>query len=130
MKRNLTKARNAGFRIVYIDETMFTRKTCPDTEWSTKKNNMRVDSAKLDEPTMAVLCGISKEKGVEHYQLFEKSVNIDKFKEFCDRLKARSEGEKICLFMDNLGVHTSKKSKKEMRRLGFRFIYNVPYEPE
>ena len=29
MKRQLTMARNMGYRIVYIDETMFTRKTVP-----------------------------------------------------------------------------------------------------
>ena len=83
MKRNLTRARNEGCRNVYIDETMFTRKTCPDTEWAPKKSNMQVDSAKLDEPTLALLCGISKEKGVEHYELFDKSVNVTKFKQFC-----------------------------------------------
>ena len=32
--------------------------------------------------------------------------------------------------MDNLGAHTSEESKAEMRRLGFRWIYNVPYSPE
>ena len=37
MKRELTKAQNAGYRIIYLDETMFTRKTCPDTEWSLAK---------------------------------------------------------------------------------------------
>ena len=44
------------------------------------KENPRVDEAKLNEPTLALLAGISKEKGVEHYKIFEKSVNIAKFK--------------------------------------------------
>ena len=30
MKRDLAKAKKDGFRIVYLDETMFTRKACPD----------------------------------------------------------------------------------------------------
>ena len=38
--------------------------------------------------------------------------------------------DKICLFMDNLSSHTSEKSKSEMRRLGFRFVYNLPYSPD
>jgi hypothetical protein len=38
--------------------------------------------------------------------------------------------DKICLFMDNLSCHTSKKSQVEMKRLGFKFIYNVAYSPE
>ena len=32
--------------------------------------------------------------------------------------------------MDNLSAHKSDKSKAEMARLGFRFIFNVPYSPE
>ena len=32
--------------------------------------------------------------------------------------------------MDNLSTHTSEKSKAEMARLGFRYIYNVPYSPD
>ena len=67
MKMLLTKAKNQGFRIVYIDETMMTRKTVPLTEWARKKENMSIDVTKLDEPTLALLSGISKEKGQEHY---------------------------------------------------------------
>ena len=43
MKRLLTMAKNDGYRIIYIDETMFTRKTVPDTEWTLPKQNMTVD---------------------------------------------------------------------------------------
>ena len=32
--------------------------------------------------------------------------------------------------MDNLSSHTSKRSQSEMRRLGLRYIYNVPYSPD
>lgn len=79
MKRLLTRARNDGCRIIYIDETVFTRKTCLDIEWTREKDNQRIDHCQLNEPTMALLCGISKEAGVEHYEIFDKSVNIEKF---------------------------------------------------
>ena len=88
MKMLLTKARNQGFRIVYIDETMMTRKTVPLTEWARKKENMSIDVTKLDEPTLALLSGISKEKGQEHYQIFERSVNVDKFFKYLAGLRA------------------------------------------
>ena len=32
--------------------------------------------------------------------------------------------------MDNLSAHKSDKSKEEGAKLGFRFIFNVPYSPE
>ena len=110
MKRHLTRARNEGFRIVYIDETVFTRKTCQELEWTRKRENLQVDAKKLDEPCVALLCGISKERGLEHYQIFEKSVNIDKFKEYCQNMRDKNGDDQICLFMDNLSAHTSKKS--------------------
>ena len=45
---------------------------------------MAVDVAKLEEPTLAVLAGISKEKGLELFQIFEFSVNVDKFLQYLD----------------------------------------------
>ena len=32
--------------------------------------------------------------------------------------------------MDNLGSHTAYASKKEMKRLKLRWIFNVPYSPQ
>ena len=130
MKRLLTRAKNDGYRLVYADETMVTRKSVKDTEWARKHENMTVDQAKLNEPTLALLASISKEKGLEHWQLFPKSVNVQKFKEWLAGLRAATGEDKVCIFMDNLGAHTSEESKEEMRRLGFRWIYNVPYSPE
>ena len=66
MKRQLTRAKRDGYRIIYLDETMFTRKTVADTEWALPGENMTVDEAKLNEPTQAMLAAISKDKGREH----------------------------------------------------------------
>ena len=52
------------------------------------KENMTVDEARLNEPTLALLCGISKEKGVEHFHIFPKSVNVDRFIEWLTELRA------------------------------------------
>ena len=91
---------------------------------------MTVDTAKLIEPTLAMLAGISKEKGLEHFMLFEMSVNIPKFKQYITELREMNGEDKICIFMDNLSAHTSKKSKEAMKQLGFRYIYNVSYSPD
>ena len=63
MKRLLTMAKNDGYRIVYIDETMFTRKSLQLEEWSLPKENFRIDEALLNEPTLAMISAISKENG-------------------------------------------------------------------
>ena len=100
MKQLLTKARNANYRLVYLDETCFTRKTMVDTEWSKLKENMFVDSARLEEPTLALLSAVSREKGQEHFKVFQRSVNIFKFKQYLTELRAANGDDKICLFMD------------------------------
>ena len=63
MKRKLEKARRDGYRIIYVDETMFTRRTVPNSEWALPGENMTIDEKLLSEPTLALLSGISKEKG-------------------------------------------------------------------
>ena len=36
----------------------------------------------------------------------------------------------MALFMDNLSAHKAEKSTEEMKRLGFRWIWNCTYSPE
>ena len=109
---------------------MFTRKTVRDEEWSLPKENFHLPTSRLDEPTLAMLPGISKERGQEHFKVFDFSVNIDKFKEYLVELRAANKEDKICLFMDNLSTHVSKKSQANMRAQGFKYIYNAAYMPD
>ena len=75
----LAIAKKKGSRIIYIDETMVTRKTVARKEYCHVNKNMTIDDKKLNEPTLALLAGISFEYGLEHFQIFEKSVDIPKF---------------------------------------------------
>ena len=61
--------------------------------------------------------------------IFDFSVNVAKFKEWLVKLRTVAGEDRICLFMDQLSAHTSKQTKEEMKRLGFRYIYNVSYSP-
>ena len=109
---------------------MFTKSALPKTEYCLPSQNVNIDKSQAYEPAMALLWGISKEKGLEFYMLFPKSVNIPKFKEYLVKLREVNGDAKICLFMDNLTTHTSPKTKAEMRRLNFRFAYNIPNAPD
>ena len=84
----------------------------------------------MNEPTLALLSGISKEKGQEYFRIFERSVNKEKFQDYVEELQILNGDDKICLFMDNLSSHTSLASTKKMRELGFRYIFNLTYSPE
>ena len=123
-------ARNDGYRIIYLDETMFTRKTVADLEWALPGENVRIDEAMLNEPTLALLSAISEERGQEHFKIFPRSVNGPRFKEWLEELREKNQGDKIALFMDNLSCHVSEDSQKKMRELGFRWIKNVSYSPQ
>ena len=126
----MSKYKKEGYRIIYIDETMFTRKTTRDEEWSLPKENFRLPISRLDEPTLAMLAGVSKEQGKEHYMVFDKSVNVAKFQEYLAELRVKNGEDKICLFMDNLSAHKSKKAQASMRAHGFRYVYNCANMPD
>ena len=70
------------------------------------------------------------EKGQEHYKIYRKSVNTQKFIEYLRELRQHSGEEKICLFMDNLSSHKNDDAKKAMREMGFRWVWSVPYSPQ
>ena len=107
--RQIEKARKDGYRVIYLDETMFTKAALPQSEYCLPKENVNIDKSQAYEPAMALLSGISKEKGLEHYMLFPRSVNIQKFKDYLIKLREVNGDAKICLFMDNLATHISPK---------------------
>ena len=111
MKRLLKRAKNDGYRIIYLDEICFTRSSVPKTEYCLQNQNMPADLVHLSEPTLAVLSAISKDKGQEHFKIFKDSVNVNKFKQYLQELRNKSGEDKIALFMDNLSAHKSEKSK-------------------
>ena len=62
--------------------------------------------------------------------LFDKSVNIDKFKLFLPELRQKYLFDDLCLYMDNLSVHISNKIKSRMDELGFAYVFSPVYSPE
>ena len=116
LRQELAAVKDQGYKIVYIDETMFTRRAMPKLEWAAKHHNAEIDEAQLNEPTKALLMGIS-ESGVEQWKIFAKSVNIKKFQQYLQLVRDAHGDEKVALFMDNLAVHKSKKTKKKMEEL-------------
>ena len=65
MIRAFRRAKRDGFKVIYIDETVFTRSTVPRTEYCLQNRNVTVNKDWINEPTVAVLSGISRERGQE-----------------------------------------------------------------
>ena len=68
------------------------------------------------------------DRHVEQHKIFARSVNVKKFIEYLNLVRAAHGDQKVCLFMDNLSVHKSKKSKAKMEELGITWIFNIPYQ--
>ena len=85
-------ARRDSYRIIYIDETHFTRNTLPETEWSRPKQNVTLDLVQKKEPTLSLLHGVSKEKGNELFHIYRDSINTRKFKKYLNELAETNKG--------------------------------------
>ena len=77
-----------------------------------------------------MLATVSKEYGVDALMTFNSSVNIPKFKVFLEQLRQKYFFEDICIYMDNLKVHTSNAVKERMDELSINYIFSPPYSPD
>ena len=118
-----------GFRILYVDEMMVTKKTVPTHDWAAKYDNVKIDYAQFDTGAVAAVAAISAERAVDHVSLFDFSVNRDKFKLFLQELRDKYFFDDICLYLDNLSVHRSAEIKARMDELGFGYIFAAAYSP-
>ena len=57
-------------------------------------------------------------------------MNIPKFKDYLTKLREVNGDAKLCIFMDNLSTHTSKKTKKTMQELHIKALFNLSYSPD
>ena len=73
---------------------------------------------------------ISYEKGLEYSEIFDFSIDIPKFEDYLVSLRRKNRKDKLCLYIDNLKAHTSRRVKRKMDELGMRYIYNCPYSPD
>ena len=107
IRDKIRSLRRQSRRIIYIDETVFTWKSIKLTEYSPLHHNHRVPQSKVIQPVFSLILAISEENGLEHFQIFKKYVNRQKFMEYLDGLYVENKHEKITLFADNLQVHRS-----------------------
>ena len=73
---------------------------------------------------------ICQDKGIFHYQLFDKSVNTEKYIEFLNNLKKKHGKKPMAIYADNLMVHKCKDSMDECQKLDIKMIWAPAYSPE
>ena len=109
---------------------MVTTSTIPSHEYSVKNTSIDIDKKQYSNKSIAVIAGISENYGVDIVKTFNKSINIPKFKVFLEDLRRRYFLENLCIYLDNLSVHTSNEIKERLDELSIRYIYNPIYSPD
>ena len=74
-KERLHMLEEDGYDILFVDETMFTKNTIYDRAWSRKNEPFEYDLKQVSSGAVACLAAISMNHGVDHFQMFDKSVD-------------------------------------------------------
>ena len=109
---------------------MFTRKTMHNNEYCHPNDNIKLPQNFLNEPTLALLMGISNEEGVEQSMVVQKAFDARSFIKYIELVVKKHRNQKIALFMDNLGVHHARTVKPVYEKFDVMSIYNAAYSPE
>jgi len=64
-----------GYRVLFLDEAIFSFNTFTGRAWSHAHTNFEVTEEHTAVKTQALLAVVSVENGVDHYGIYPKSVN-------------------------------------------------------
>ena len=130
MKKRLQEAYDEQRKVLWLDETMFTKSANAKHEWSRRKQNFSLPCESLGAKYTAVLAAISEGCGFECFTLYDEAVNQEHFIAFLERLAEINNGRRLAIVMDNLAAHKTAAAKEKMRELGISWILVVPYSPQ
>ena len=99
-------------------------------DFTPPKTFHHVSMKQASHPYYSLLLAISEDSGVEHFEIYDKAVNQDRFMHFLDQLYIINKHNKIAVFMDNLSSHKTPRVLMKLKELEIEAIYNVPYMPD
>ena len=76
MKQRVKQAVDSGKKIVFLDETVFTKTTCKTQEWSPSYINFRTPCEAMGTKYTSVCATISEGCGIEHIELYDQALDI------------------------------------------------------
>jgi hypothetical protein len=79
MKEDVRRAVKEGRRVIFTDEAMFTTSTLQDRAYSGKGENIALEEKLVSSPAIAVVAGVSAEKGLEAFYMQSRSIDSDAF---------------------------------------------------
>ena len=130
MRRRVQLAVNSRKKIIWLDETVFTKHTNLQREWSKTGNNLYTPCEAMGAKYTAACAAISEGCGIEYLQLYDHALDKPNFKEYLRALVEKNKRKRLVVYMDNLKVHRNPEMEQHMRDLKIEWIWNVPYMPE
>ena len=88
-----------------------------------------LDQSQTYTKAKAVIIAVSREYGTDYVEVYENSINKNKFKIFLNNLRQKYLFDDILLVMDNLSLHKGKDTKRRMDELGFLYTWTPVYSP-
>ena len=105
--------------VLYLDKSMFTKKTYQPIEYSNRKENIYVDQTNYHIQAQAFIGVIGLNVGLAFYRMYDNSVNAKKFIEFLRALRNQLLEGEVIIYMDNLSVHKTIAVQEVMSELNF-----------
>ena len=118
------------YRIYWLDEMMVTKTTYKKAEYMVKHKNVTIDQMTFNNTATAFVGCVALDLGLFHYNVFNDSVDSDKFVKFLSDLLVKNGNRKFVLYMDSLRVHKSKVTMKFMRDHNIEYIFAPYYSPD
>ena len=112
MRRRLRSAIARRLKVVWVDETMFTKHTNMSHAWSRRTKNIHVPCEAMGIKFTACIAAISEGCGFEYIEHHPCAVTEDIFSAFLYKLHAINKKKKIVVVMDNLGAHKTDLVKR------------------
>ena len=130
MSRRVQDAVDRGRKLIWLDETLFTKHTAFKQEWSRRRFNFHVPCESMGVKYTAVIAAISEGCGFECIELHDTPVTGEIFAKYVKKLFNKNKERPITLIMDNLRAHKKDCVYDMMREKGIEWVWVVPYSPD
>ena len=126
----LERVKAQRLKLMWLDETNFTKLSLQTTEWSRRLTNLSVDQREVYTGYRSAIATVSEERGVELVHIQDRAVNEYDFLRYLVNLSRVNDRKPFALFMDNLSVHKTGTVKLMYERLSITPLFNIPYSPD
>ena len=117
------------FRVIQLDECYVAKSAIPKRAWTPLRTNVPLDMKEITGEIFCIIAAVSREKGLEHFDVFERSITKIKWKMFLEDLRNKNPFDDIILIMDQLSLHKSRDTVERYDELGFMYAYTPVQSP-